>query len=130
MSGLVQVCTCGYPVPDCWEDPRDGRHGCPGGSAGHVYPDRHRGLVLTCWWCSASHLLPHHSPEPLPLHRGHAAGPHHCHGHIFQVWPCPPSWTPFLGLLSFIGSPRRPALPYYMEPLLSCSVMSGAPEGL
>lgn len=86
---LVQVCTSGHPVPDCWEDSGNGRHGGPWRSAGHVYPDRHRWLIPPCWWRVAPHLLPRHPSEPLPIHWGHATGPHHGHGYLFQVWPFP-----------------------------------------
>lgn len=86
---LSQVCTSGHPVPDCWKDSGNGRHGCPWRSAGHVHTDCHRWLIPSCWWCVAPYLLPRHPSEPLSLHWWYATGTHHSYGYLFQVWPFP-----------------------------------------
>lgn len=82
-----QVCTYWYPLSDCWKNRGDGWHHWNGRSARHVYDYSDNRPHDTRHDRSTDIVLRHHTEEPLHLHHGVAAGPHHGSWYLFQVSP-------------------------------------------
>lgn len=98
---VSQVCTHWNPLSDRWKNRRDGWYHRNGRSAGHVHYHGHNRPHDTRHNRSTNFVLRHHTKEPLRLHHGFTAGPHHSSWYIFQVGPQPhAAWIQ--GFYSFI----------------------------
>lgn len=89
INAVFQVCTHWNPLSDRWKNRRDGWHHSNGRSAGHVHYHGHNRPHDTRYNRSTDFVLRHHAKEPLHLHHGYTAGPHHSSRNIFQVGPQP-----------------------------------------